>query len=334
MHRVALLVLAALAVLLSGTRSDAANSQKNRTTKHERQSAVEADSASQREQEADVLLSAVQAEQANILKLAETIKNEATTRQENINTGDESWPGLLRLTPFKVQQGLFIVGALYTFFAAWQLIQIRRQANIATLALRTDRPYLILEYAQLTGVLSGDGPVTKETPQLEELITPPRFFPRVVLNFRNYGKGPVIFGEGIIRIDAFATMPAARDFSGCQRMGLQANAVRAGGIWRPLAQFNSEVDWTALFPDIAAGRKSLIAYECVRYTDPIGKDTYETGFCWIFIPPRAEFQTMPKSVVELLEPYRAPGAPGPQTPIPIKMPSDFVRGPKTHNYCD
>jgi hypothetical protein len=216
-----------------------------------------------------------------------------------------------------------------------QMVEAAKQSALAArLALKIDRPYLILEHAQLTGVLRGDDPIRKETPQPDELTIPPRFSPRVVLSFRNYGKGPVIFGEGIIRIDALATLPPARDFSGCKRMGLQANAVRSGGIWRPLAQFNLEADWTTLFPDIAAERKSLIAYGCVRYTDPIGKDTYETGFCWIFIPPRTEFQTMPKSVIELLGPYRAPGAPDPQTPIPIKMPGDFLRGPKTHNYCD
>jgi hypothetical protein len=310
MRIVALLILAASALVLCGA-SDSAHSQKDRTAKHERQSAVEADAASQREHEANVLLSAIQTEQANILKLTEAIKNEADARQKNNNTKDESWPGLRRLTPFKVQQGLFIVGALYAFFAAWQLIQIRRQANIAMLALRTDRPYLILEYAQVTGVLTGDGPVTKETPQPDELITSPRFFPRVILNFRNYGKGPVIFGEGVICIDALATLPAARDFSRCERMGLQANAIRAGGPWNPLAQFNYEADWTALFPDIAAERKSLIA-----------------------IPPRIEPQTMPPRIAELLAPYRAPGAPDPQTPTPVKMPGDFRRGPSTHNYCD
>lgn len=207
-------------------------------------------------------------------------------------------------------------------------------AAAARLALKIDRPYLILEHAQLTGVLRGDDPIRKETPELRELTIPPLFSPRVVLRFRNYGKGPVIFGEGIIRIDALETLPPARDFSGCKRMGLQANAVRAGGIWHPYAQFNFEADWASLFPDIAAEKKSLMAYGCVRYTDPIGKDTYETGFCWIFIPPRTEFQTMPKSVIDLLGPYRAPGAPDPQVPIRIKMPGDFLRGPKTHNYCD
>jgi hypothetical protein len=231
--------------------------------------------------------------------------------------------------------GWLVLVGLFQFLASvFAAYSASSSAKVARLALKVDRPYLILEHAQITGVLRGDDPIRKETPQPDELTIPPRFSPRVVLSFRNYGKGPVIFGEGIIRIDAFATLPPARDFSGCKRMGLQANAVRAGGIWRPLAQFNLEADWTALFPDIAAERKSLIAYGCVRYTDPIGKDTYETGFCWIFIPPRTEFQTMPKSVIELLGPYRSPGAPDPQTPIPIKMPGDFRRGPKTHNYCD
>lgn len=217
----------------------------------------------------------------------------------------------------------------------YQLVGVTNEMHQVTkLALKIDRPYLVLERAQLTGVLRGDDPIFKEPPQLDQLTIPPRFSPRVVLEFRNYGKGPVIFGEGLIRIDAFAELPPARDFSGCERMGLQANAVPAGGEWHPLAQFNFEADWGALFPDIAAGRKSLIAYGCVRYTDPVGKDTYETGFCWIFIPPRTELHTMPKGVRELLAPYRAPGAPDPEAPIATKMPGDFRRGPQTHNYCD
>jgi hypothetical protein len=222
---------------------------------------------------------------------------------------------------------------ILAFVSVVQCFILRYANQTSRLALKADRPYLILEHAQLTGVSRGDDPVIKE-PQQNELTTPPRFFPRVVLNFRNYGKGPVIFREGLIRIDAFAILPPARDFSGCQRMGLQANAVRAGGIWYPLAQFNYEADWTALFPDIAAERKCLIAYGCVRYTDPIGEDSYETGFCWIFIPPRIEPQTMPPRIAELLAPDRAPGAPDPEMPISITMPGDFRLGPATHNYCD
>jgi hypothetical protein len=210
-----------------------------------------------------------------------------------------------------------------------------KSAEAANFALKSDRPYLILERAELTGVLRGDNPVfPKEPLQLDELTMPPRFNPRLVMTFRNYGRGPVIFREGLIRIEALRELPPPRDFSGCTRMGLRANAISAGDEWHPLAEFNFEADWTALFPDIAAGRKRLIAYGCVRYTDPIGNDIYETGFGWIFIPPRIEFIRMPKRAQELLAPYRAPSAPDPQTPIPTKTPGYFARGPKTHNYND
>ncbi len=236
-------------------------------------------------------------------------------------------------------QAIFnLVTAMATVLLAiftWKLVVVTRDMHTVTkLALKVDRPYLILEHAQLTGVLPGDDPVIKEPRQLGELTLPPRFFPRVVLTFRNYGKGPVIFKEGLIRIDTFSTLPAPRDFSGCEPIGLQVNAVRAGGKWHPLAQFNFEADWSALFPDIAARRKTLIAYGCVRYTDPVGESTYETGFCWLFIPPRTELHKMPKGVTDLLAPYRAPGAPDPEAPILSQMPGDFLRGPKTHNYCD
>lgn len=230
-------------------------------------------------------------------------------------------------TATKVIAFFTIVAALATIAIAKfskQLVSVTAEMHQVTkLALKIDRPYLILDHAQLTDVLH---------PQLNILMPPPRFFPRLVLDFHNYGKGPVIFREALIRIDALHELPPARDFSGCERMSLRENAVSADKDWHPLAQFNYEADWSALFPDIAAEKKRLVAYGCVRYTDPVGENTYETGFCWIFIPPRTELHTMPKAVRELLAPYRAPGAPDPEAPIASKMPGDFVRGPASHNY--
>jgi len=128
-------VLILVALLLSVANDGHCTSQKNRSTQDKRETTIEADSANQREHQTENLLSAIEAEQANIVELIKTISDENETQQEKNRTDNTPWPLLSGLTPFKVQQGLLIVGALYTFFAAWQLVQIRRQAKISRRAL-------------------------------------------------------------------------------------------------------------------------------------------------------------------------------------------------------
>jgi hypothetical protein len=136
-----LVILVASALLLSAASGDSLTSQKNSIEKHKRETAIEAEATKQREHEADVFLSAIQAEQADIVKLVQAIEDQAAVRQKQDHANSEPWRWLWWLTSFRVQQGLLVVGALYTFFAAWQLLQIRRQGNIAstTLAL-ANRP--------------------------------------------------------------------------------------------------------------------------------------------------------------------------------------------------
>jgi hypothetical protein len=234
---------------------------------------------------------------------------------------------------------LVLVGVLQFLAAFFQWRTARRSekaakesAIAASLSLKNDRPFLILERAELTGVLRGDEPIDQESVQLDELKGPPRFFPRVILTFLNYGRGPAILSEGLIQIDAVSELLRPRDFSNCKTMELQANAVSTDKEWSPLAEFNFEADWKMLFPAIADGSKTLIVYGCIRYTDLIGKDIFETGFCWRFVPPRFESWEMPKNVRELLEPYRDIDAPEMSSAISTKMPGVFVRGPMTHNY--
>jgi len=142
LRKSSLLILIALALLLI---AESAFSQKNGPAKDNRQSAIETQETRQREHQAEVLLTAIQAEQANIVKLIQAVKDEAEAQHEHDRTDNESWPLLGRLTPFKVQQGLLFVGALYTFFAGWQLLQIRRQANLAKQAADDARDALRLE---------------------------------------------------------------------------------------------------------------------------------------------------------------------------------------------
>jgi hypothetical protein len=67
----------------------------------------------------------------------------------------------------------------------------------------------------------------------------------------------VIFREGLIRIDALLEVPVPRDFSACEPIHMNTNAVGPSTPWSPFAQFNYEVSWGELFPDIASGRKTL-----------------------------------------------------------------------------
>lgn len=160
MKRSFVLILVVLALLLSLADDGHGTSQKNRSAKDKRAAAKEADSANQREHETESLLSTIKAQQANIVKLTKTISDENETQQEKNRADNAPWPLLSGLTPVKVQQGLLIVGALYTFFAAWQLLQIRRQANIADRTLNlVERPFLGYEIKRVFWQDAGLGDV-------------------------------------------------------------------------------------------------------------------------------------------------------------------------------
>ncbi len=118
-----------LASSLSSAGASAVVSQKDSSKEHQRQASIQTEAAKQRDHDTEILLSAIQAEQVNIIKLTEAIKHEADTRQKEDPTQNKSLPFLSFLSGLRVQQGLLIVGGLYTFFAAWQLLQIRRQAT-------------------------------------------------------------------------------------------------------------------------------------------------------------------------------------------------------------
>ncbi|MGA8641338.1 MAG: hypothetical protein WB650_05490 [Candidatus Binatus sp.] len=120
-----------------------AGSHKQSAEKNQGQAAIETYSPTQSQREADGLFSAIQAEQSDVVKLTKSIEDQAKAEHEKNRTDDTALPLLSRLTPLRVQQGLLIVGVFYTFFAGWQLIQIRRQANIAQRTLDVvERPYL------------------------------------------------------------------------------------------------------------------------------------------------------------------------------------------------
>jgi hypothetical protein len=172
-----MLALIASALILSAASGDTATSQKNSIKKHKREAAIQTDAATQREREANVFLSATQAAQANIIKLIQAIKDQTEAQHEHDRADDEPWPLLGRLTPVKVQQGLLIVGALYTFFAGWQLLQIRRQANLAKQAaddareaLRLEqRPWLVPTGDAQLGMPSGEIPEGDRIPMRFDL---------------------------------------------------------------------------------------------------------------------------------------------------------------------
>jgi hypothetical protein len=121
------LALIGLALLLSAVRNARAQHSKQPSEKHERSAGIQThDTKDQQEQ---VPLAAFESSQSALLEAIRTIKAQSDAKAEKDRAEASGW--IPRLTSMDVQQGLLVVGALYTFFALLQWAAIRRQANIA-----------------------------------------------------------------------------------------------------------------------------------------------------------------------------------------------------------
>ena len=129
-HLLALILIASL-LLLNGAINVSAASDQKRHEEHQ------SETSEQKEKRADQqpVLVPSPAYQAAILGALRAIMHEEVARQEQERADDKRWD-----TPaFWIGSvGLLIVGALYTFFAGWQLSVIRKQVILQF------RPHLIV----------------------------------------------------------------------------------------------------------------------------------------------------------------------------------------------
>ncbi len=225
--------------------------------------------------------------------------NPSNYQIENYNYNPKygwDWSGII--------QALATIGLV--LFAGWQMVFVKRatkateeaanaarnnaivakisaeatqkNAEAAELALKSDRPYLLVETAKLEGAFKDE--------KSHEIRERSEFRPRATFNFRNYGKGPALIETVVIGLRPMKEIPAPGDFTDCKEMSHTINAIMAEKRWiikTRLGDFLtfSKVDYEA----IRNGTIGIIAYGCIQYRD-VFKNPYETAFCWCLGLPR------------------------------------------------
>lgn len=182
-----------------------------------------------------------------------------------------------------------------------------KSAEVAELALKTDRPYLLIEKTEMFGV-------HKEKEGFSGgLADYNSFEPRVRFTFRNFGKGPALIKEVALRLWPLEHIPAAGDFADCRFVEIDHAAVGAGGTWRLDTDMMDGIVNQGSYDDIVRGKKEITIWGYVRYQDVFELDEpYETAFCWRLPTP-----------FELDVGVNKP---------PIIVVPELSRGPSTHNY--
>ena len=160
-----------------------------------------------------------------------------------------------------LQALLALVGVLTTIFVARFTYQL----------VHTDRPYLLVQSAQLTRLLPAQG----DPPSLLK----GDFQPSATLYVRNFGKGPCIIDNVSFALEPVAKIPKARNYQRCEAHQPDVGALASG------ESHKLKLEGRYLSPDdfdaIRRETKRLILYGVLAYRD-VFNSRYETGFFWTF----------------------------------------------------
>lgn len=155
----------------------------------------------------------------------------------------------------------------------------KKSAEVAELTLRSDRPFLIAEEADL----------------IRTANTTARIF------FRNRGKGPAIIAD--IRMEMVlataGSVPRSSYYSEATNRRILEPVLGPGeqssayDVWcdevNPIHTGSGDIDsYTPLQQIFAQDKRMLILFGCVRYHDT-SNDLHESGFCWEYWPPLRSF---------------------------------------------
>lgn len=241
----------------------------------------------------------------------------------NPNTAPNWFIGIITFVYVGVAIGQLAAISKQAKFARRTLRAIRRQVNVghiaakaakksaevAELALKSDRPYLLLEKAEFTGVFK----LNSYGEKTGELLEQDKFRPGGIFHFRNCGKGPAILNKVCLSIITVDELPSPKDFSNCEENQITVDVLGANEHWETDSHFRGSLSYggdSVTYNAIVDKSKTLIAYGCIWYED-VFRTPYEIGFLWQLSPPH-RFQI--EGVFERT------------------MPAYFHRGPKSHNY--
>jgi len=175
--------------------------------------------------------------------------------QADYNSGDQIERELV-----SIERKIALFTALLVVAAGLQFLAAAAQVYTARLALRAERPYLLVAKAELKGFDDIPGENTEAQ-----------------FTFKNFGKGPALIDRVLIRLNHVDRYPAKGDFSECKEKFPPLRAVAAGETL--LITTDSKEGWSGVLDmdDIRNARRALICYGCVSYSDAIGR-THETAF--------------------------------------------------------
>jgi hypothetical protein len=169
----------------------------------------------------------------------------------------------------------------------------RQSAGASKLALKADRPYLLLESAKLNGVEIGAEETYRSLAYAFGDLRPYKdFSPEATFTFRNYGKGPALIDKILAEFSPKVEPPEHRDFSECRDLPLRVGAVGADKQMKISIQMRrvTEEDYAA----VQSETKKMLAYGVVIYRDVLGEG-YETGFSWLYDLRHFDSNAMPAS---------------------------------------
>jgi hypothetical protein len=160
----------------------------------------------------------------------------------------------------------------------------RQNVTIGALALKADRPYMVLEKCEIQG-LPKEGPIVLENFSETKSFT----LIAAIFEFKNLGKGPAIIDEVVTHLCVVAKLPEPKDFTGCQQVFINKEAVTPNDFLKTLSPFMDMFAFTKQeeCDSVNNGTNLLIAYGRITYRD-VFDARYETGFLFRYIPAQGE----------------------------------------------
>lgn len=155
----------------------------------------------------------------------------------------------------------------------WKLVMVTRDMRKVTeLALKTDRPYLLIYGGRLRNFDLG------ETERTE--------LPEALFYMQNFGKGPALIQRVLMVVKPMreADLPAVGDFSGCNEIRLSGlDAVPAGGKFTFRSEVHDCIVLARFGKKVRVNKRRVFVYGCVYYRDVFDAE-YETAYCWEYEP--------------------------------------------------
>jgi hypothetical protein len=158
--------------------------------------------------------------------------------------------------------------------ASENAIASKTAAEATNKALRAERPYLLVEKINLYG-FPPKPPSSLD--DLDSAITAATF------TLKNYGKGPALIEDVVVKLSIVSELPGPKDFRECKEWKATIDAVAPNGCFMvPSSLVDAGVP-DEVIQAVIDKSKMLIAYGRVRYKD-VFDNSYETGFFWINFP--------------------------------------------------